>query len=570
MARFISKPSESIANGLVWAALGSCLPLLIFYEVYLLFLAEVSQPATRIMPFFWLIYSGLAFFLVSFVSWCLNRLLSLIVFSGWTIFSVWSLKLAFMPQFFGLDEKFRLGLVLLLLVVVFLVVERLSRDGPWVPLRLGFIALIIFIAVPQLRYSAIITSGEKFGLSNDHQLRTENDSPSPQNFSVFSDIQLKTKPNLYILLYDSLIPPEVADIFFGLRSAGYATELSNLFIRPRGVTAQNSVPSKPSMREIMWLGAPPEGGSYDYFNGVQDSPLANLFRSNGYAVTTGYTTTYWGEAGDFISDHLYLSPAPLQLQETTLCIDSGLSFASRLRSFGICAVLGPFDSTPSLKRIARLLVADEKYFNTNASWRRAVDNQIRSNASSDAPQLTFLYTYTPVGHTKLDYDHAVVSDRSEYVSHFKRLSGLAGLVIRDLFETVQTVDKNAIVIVAGDHGTYISRKSVDSSFLTVDRQLVALGLMRTENQCVEWHENNGFVPNPLGYHTVSSVLISILSCLAEDDTLAARLPFPPSHRIPYELLQVPRAIDLEKFVREHISDELLTTLPSGYQVEEGY
>ena len=576
MRLFISEFQESLATTLAWSMLGACLPHLIFFEVYTLFLAEVSQPETRSMPFYWLTYVGATFFFVSIIAWCLNRILALLVFSVWAIFSIWSLKLAFLPQFFELHGYIQVVSGILALVVVFLVVKRVSQSGPWAAIGLGFAALLLFFAVPNLSSHDIGNHSEATrDIAIGQPPETEANILQTANFPAFSNIQFKTRPNFYIFLYDSLIPPEVADLFFGPGAAGYAADLSKHFIRPSGVTAQNNVPSKPSIREIMWLGVPPSDNSnWQYFTGVFDSPLSSLFRANGYQITTGYTTTKWGEAGDYINDHLYLASAPQQLQETTLCIDNGSSLMNQLSAFGMCKIIGRLASMPSLKKMLATLASDDQKSDVpNASWHRAVDNQIRLNASSDAPQLTFLYTFTPVGHTKKSYHHDSVSDRSEYIGHFKEKSLLAGLVIRSLVETIQETDKGAVVIVAGDHGTFISRRGSAATnfrggnvyFSLVDRHMVALGLMRTEHKCVEQQERDGFIPNQRGYHTVSSVVISVLSCLADDESLAQRLPSPPYESLNDEMRKIPSDADLTKFIHSHLSEELRMTFPSKDQ-----
>ena len=559
-----SKTNESIANGLPWAALGACLPLLVFYEVYSLFLAEVSQPATRIMPFFWFLYAGLLFFSVSMVAWCVNKTLALITFSAFFVFCVWSTKLSFTPQFLDLHAYVKWTIGVSAFAIIFLIAKKLSSRGKWAPIGLGAVLLVVFVVAPSLSKDATHVLQDPDFLTTSQRAFEEGYDSAAQKLSLFSAVRLKSKPNFYIMVFDSLVPVEVADLFYGSGSAGYATELSNYFIRPRGFTAQNYIWSKNSMREIMWLGFPDESGGYDYFNGMLDSPLANLFRSNGYDVTTGYTTTYWGETGDYITDYLHLASAPLQLRQTTLCIDNGDSFASRLRAFGICSLIGPFAAFPSLGRLLDTLISiAPQTDHPNASWHRAVDNHIRLSAASATPKLTFLYTYTPIGHTKLDYDHAIDADRMNYVKHFKKYSRLAGIVIQNLVDTIFEVDKDAIVILAGDHGAGISRKSSGAPwFKVIDEQMVALGLMKTANQCVTVHESGGFVPNPLGYHTVSSAVISVLSCLADDDTLPERVPFPPPSRITKELQQLPVGVGWEEFLRSHISKELLMTFPN--------
>lgn len=548
---------NSFIHHLAWSLLCACLPALIFYEIYSIFWTEVSHPATRSMPVLWLVYSGLAICLLSLIAWSIRPVFGQLVFTIVAVFSSWSMKLAFMPQFFELSEPVKAAIVAIFTVLVFLSVRKLSRKGLWTPLGLSIALLFMFVAAPQLTSAGSLPKISSIAEQPEEPLGNQPlSTPRSEIFDLLRGVQFSDKPNFYVFLYDSLIPPEVADIFFGAGSTGYSSVLEKSFIRPSGVTAQNAVPSKRSIRSVMWLDTPPDRG-FDYFNGKLDSPLPHLFRANGYQITTGYTTMYWGEEiGDYINEYLYLASAPPQLQETTLCIENGEGLSDKFRAFGICAALGPFSAMPSPSRIVAQIYAEPSIEKRpNEAWHRVVENHIRLSANSDMPQFTFLYTYTPIGHTKKTYDHNNESDRSEYITHFKGRSNLARLVLEDLVEVVKDADNDAVVIIAGDHGTWISRASDDLNFRIVDRNLVAIGLLKTENRCSRRHETEGFIPNKGDYHTISTSILSVVACLAEDPTIPVKLPTKSISRIS-------NGISLEQFISENISTELQATLPN--------
>jgi len=528
---------------------------MIFFEVYSLFWKEVSHTATRVIPLLWLAPISTSIFVVTLLTWLIRPVLGQIVFIATLIFSLWTLKLMFLAEFNDWDQFSQFFLLASLGSIGLLAIGRLSAGGALVPLGTGILAMLILVITPM--FTNIALDAERSITS--HNQEDQNLAP---DFTAFSEINLLEKPNIYVLLYDSLIPPEVANLFFGRESASYGATIQEHFIQPTGITAQNDVPptrsTKHSIRSVMWLDTA-GAKDHDYFNGVQDSPLSSLFRANNYEVYTGYVSTFWGdEVGSHISDYLHLASAPMKLEETTLCIDVGDDLIGSLRGFGICKVLGAFSVMPSVKTVLahRTQPHEPKKKRRGEDWHRVIENHIRMSAYSAAPQFSFFYTFTPIGHAKTAYDHSVAADREQYVKHFTTRSPLARLVIEDIVKVIHETDKNAIVLVAGDHGTLISKKrSPDDPFSLVDRHLISIGLMRTENQCVKKHQQTGFIPNKGGYHTISSALLSVVACLANDISIPERLP--TLFRKEFSGVR-----SLEEFVQQNIDQELRATFPN--------
>lgn len=537
-----------------WSLLCACLPILIFFEVYSLFWREVSHTATRVIPLLWLGPISALIFITTLLSWLVRPLLGQVVFITTLVFSLWTLKLMFLAEFNDWGQFSQFFLLGTLGSIGLIAIRRLSAGGALVPVGTGILAILIFVTTP------ILTSTSRSSERSIISVNQENQNFAP-DLSAFSEISLLEKPNIYVLLYDSLIPPEVATLFFGSESAPYEATLQQYFIQPEGLTAQNDVPptrsTKHSIRSVMWLDT---GGAkdHDYFNGVQDSPLSSLFMANNYEVYTGYVSTFWGdEIGSHISDYLHLAAAPLKLEETTLCIDVGDDLIGSLRGFGICKVLGPFSVMPSAQTAFAHLTGpiEPTKKRRGEDWHRVIENHIRMSAYSDTPHFSFFYTFTPIGHAKTAYDHAVAADREQYVEHFTTRSPLARLVIEDIVKVIKEADNNAIVLVAGDHGTLISKKRrPDDPFSLVDRHLISIGLMRTENRCVKKHQQAGFIPNKGGYHTISSALLSVVACLANDKSIPDKLPT-------LFRREFSGARSLEEFVQQNIDQELRATFP---------
>ena len=269
------------------------------------------------------------------------------------------------------------------------------------------------------------------------------------------------------------------------------------------------------------------------------------------------------EAGDYINEYLYLAFAHTSLSQTTLCIDQGTSIRDDLRGFGICKLLGRYVTLPHLGQLIsdlKNITGIDKGTSKNKRWHRAVENQIHLSASERNPQFLFLYTYTPIGHTSAkNYDSNSTDDRNEYRKRFRKQSKLAAKVISDIVTVVKQVDPNAIMVVAGDHGTYVSRRSESVGFKRVDMHSVSINILKSSNKCTAQYGSDDFKTNKSGYHTISTVLLSLISCLARAPNLVENLPLKP--RFSAEEI----GATFEEFMTRNLTDEVLMTFPKPHK-----
>lgn len=553
---------SKIFCSVAWALFGSLSPFFIFFETYSLFTRGMPFDGIKAIPLIWLCFCTPLIFIIIFLSFLKSYKVGKLCLSLLLVFSIWSLKLTYLGDFSESNKLFKIIILVSIFASLYFLLSITNLSKARTPMFYLAFSFIIFIFVPYL-VAGKQTNKEFPNTADEVILESldDSDTKTTGNLAKFKSIQFQTRPNFYIFLYDSLIPPEAANIFFGKGTSGYETLISSSFIKPEGITLQNKVPSKPSIQSILWLDTEVTGRNFVYFNGLMDSPLKTVFRSNGYEITTGFTNPYWGlKTGNFIDKFLMLP----KLKHSILCIENGSSFIDKLRGFGICDLLGNQSAFPnnleavrSFGKILASLVGLNQHQMISPSspdndWHELIENHVEKASQDRTPQLTFFYTYDPIGHTKSAYNHTNYSDRTEYKKRFVCQSNRAAIVIERIVELIKRMDNDAVVIVAGDHGTWISRGSGDPNFKTIDRHLVEIALLKTDNSCVKTHEREGFNPNRAGYHTVSSVILSVVSCLSNDPTLSLDLQTKFIEGIPSD-------IGLTEFINENLDDELVET-----------
>jgi hypothetical protein len=154
-----------------------------------------------------------------------------------------------------------------------------------------------------------------------------------------------------------------------------------------------------------------------------------------------------------------------------------------------------------------------------------VFKEIQSASSSNRPELKIFYTYRPNGHTPGDYRHSDLEKRESYKNYFnkgaRRLSG----ILEELVTLIKSDDPKSLVLVFGDHGAWLSRevrKKDNPKFFMEDRHIVDSAVMVTQHPCAK---KKILSKNSPGYFTPSRIVVSLIDCLASDQSLEEILTF---------------------------------------------
>ena len=484
-----------------WFLFSFILNIFISFELILL-LSLDEDIDSAVMSFLFISGVSLISLVVGFYISKLWKPLWPIFISIFISFSLLELKLIYLSEFANLKNIWLLVIIISVWLLLHTLITR-TKIFELPTLGLYVSSFFVLVCSPILALQLQNTEDTKLSTSETTFL------------NQLSKVKFKDKPNVYILFYDSMIPPLTARKYLGIERLGYDAVLEKDFIRLLP-SATVRAPSKPSLNGLMRLDQKIMEKGYVYFNGKKISPLAKLFSSNGYRVTTGYKSYYFGLKGPYIDRYVILTDRPLS--SSTQCIDVGNSPFQRLRSFGICELLGKY----SINHLTRLI---ERRGLRVKLWPEQVYEEIQSGAKSNRPELKIFYTYRPNGHTKMDYRHSDLQKRKEYKKYFNEGDRRLSIILEDLVALIKSEDPKSLVLVAGDHGAYLSRglkKEKDPKFYMEDIHMIDSAIMATQHPCA--NKERLFNESP-GYFTPSRIVVSLVNCLAGNQSLSELLNF---------------------------------------------
>jgi hypothetical protein len=397
-----------------------------------------------------------------------------------------SFKLVFSSELLALANPAK-AVLLLFFCAIFLLLIKQS----WAAQR----RILLFLSIALGAYSLL------------QPLIPRPSSTNPPALSTYEDIRLMDRPNIHVIAFDSMIPAAIATQYLGIRPS-YQSFLEEHALVFRNAFSVN-VPTEPSINGFLRLDDDRFDDGGEYFAGRQLSPVFAVFKKNGYTVATGFSSSYFGPQGQYVdiyrtaTDHRGI---PFPLKGTTLCLDGSSRFLTIPKFFRLC-------------KIKALDAAGKRFFNishTAGSWPASVKSII-GNTSQSRPVFSFHYIFEPIGHTAKSFDSNDKRQLQEYSDYFAGKAKEITAYLEELKAEVLKSDPNAIVIVFGDHGAWLSRSATyeaDQRFFMLDRHAVSLSVLKTENRCVN---NRKFIDNYLaGYSTPSRLLAGIIRCNAVD------------------------------------------------------
>lgn len=313
----------------------------------------------------------------------------------------------------------------------------------------------------------------------------------------FSDIEFRSKPNIHIVSVDALSPSSLARKHMGLSDLPYAPLLESDGVVVFRNAFASQVATRESLNSLMRLAHADFAGNFSYFAGRTDSPVAHVFHSNGYKVSTGFNQPYFGGQGQFVDAYL---PEPTRaVRNSTLC---ALAFDSPLKFFGFCS-LGSLFAGPE----------------PSAAWPDRVIGVVRRAASSPdtMPEFTLHYIINPIGHTTLDYRSSDREARERYAVIYRDGAARIAGIMEQLQETVRDHPEPSILIVMGDHGPFLSRTvsaEDDPAFVVQDQHGILATILVNNTGCTTQqlqHYTKTFA-------TPARILAGLMRCLARDPT----------------------------------------------------
>ena len=362
-----------------------------------------------------------------------KRMMACVLSGIFSAIYLFSIKLIHYDLIAGYNTIIKI-LIVILLAVIFSIVCRLLTQSAKVRVFLG-----IFIAAFLLQTATDYLWSER---KRNDLVAAASKFPEYIKFPEFTK-----KPNVYIISFDSMIPESVASKLLGIESLGYISVIDEYGYRRLKNVFSERTPTKPYFNSLVAMDAEyfrsvPKSARFLFATGEILGPLYTLFKKNDYKTQFLYASTYFGipkRAGvDFYGYDRYKG----------ICnhIDSPMAFV------GYCV--------KSVSRMRRkgFKVWDKILGNKSVRSGEVILDRIKFAGESSDPWFTLAHIYAP-GHVPKGYDGRDPEDFEKYKSDFiKRRLPNATMQIKEVLDTLRQHDPEAIVILFGDHGTFVTRR----------------------------------------------------------------------------------------------------------------
>ena len=309
-------------------------------------------------------------------------------------------------------------------------------------------------------------------------------------------IALGKKTNIHVIAIDSLTNSAYSKVFMGVDNAAsdYLVGLENtIYAGAMGFAEQ--VPTKRFWGALMNLDKTHTSDDWRAFSGYKSSYLTHLLRSNGYTISTGFSSNYFGDKGEYI-DRYHINET--HLKHSLIC-------TWRASYLGLCS---------NFSNDLFELIHPSK---NRSKWPGHVVELIeRTEKDARGPQFSAYYIYKPIGHSSKYYRSDDQHMFAEYKTYFTREARNAQKVIEDI-DGLRRRFPDSIFIITGDHGPYLSRTTPeeDRRYRVLDRHGVALALLNASNLCPwsrDWLARQRYL-------TPSRMVAASLACDGESRTL---------------------------------------------------
>ena len=326
-------------------------------------------------------------------------------------------------------------------------------------------------------------------------------------------ISFQTTPNLYFVSFESLHPPSLLDKNLGVEAAesGFHRLFDAHFRRFRNFFA-NDAPTTASLTTLLALDTDvyysmrrelkDRGDSPNpfLFSGQNPSPLLGILHRNSYETTSIYATSFLGSIkGPYIDNFA-------TFERETLCNLLGSGSSSQIAFWGYCQIFH-----------------DGGGRNAAASF---IVDQITKTNTNKGPQFVMAHISSP-DHTNkgFRYDNTthLLEFKAFYIEALEKSSHYLTRIIGHLKQN----DPNAILLVYGDHGPWLSRglKFEDNREFVFQDRYGILGGVYPPDVCA----NELDKASAKGYMTILDAVHAILRCLSGGESALVE---PREYRFP--------------------------------------
>jgi hypothetical protein len=416
-----------------------------------------------------------------------SSLVTMALTSVLCVANAWSMHLILVEGYMELPDFAKVILLSAASLLIFFLLRAASNSRAW--FHTACAGVFAFIALNVAGYAFA---------------GNETASAKPESYDLFKPMTVSDKikkvkfertPNVYLIGFESAGPAPVLQKYMGLSNAPLPRALDERGFRIFPNAFSEGSPTRVSWHALLAMDVDyatdvqTKLGGGQLFSGAKPSPLMEIFKYNGYEITTLYKSSYLGTMKGPYIDRLVLA------KSFSPC-DSG--FVSKMVAhylfWGACSIRSEWfpDGGEPADPITQLtdVVA----------------------AAGTAPQLIIAHTdkpvHTPTGGLWRGSEAEVVAFRKNYTT----ASEAAVVNLDRILGAIRAVDETGIILVFGDHGPTLSRAQKleqDPAFYVQDRYGV-LAAVHPKEACKETFDD----PGSIGYYTTPQLARLVVKCLA--------------------------------------------------------
>jgi hypothetical protein len=403
--------------------------------------------------------------------------------------NAWSMHLILVEGYMALPDWVKDILLGVASLLVFMLLRAASSSKTW--FHTACAAIVAFIVLNTVSYAFK-------GAETASTQQERDDPPKPMTASdKIKKVKFERTPNVYFIGFESAGPAPVLQKYLGLSDAPLPRALDERGFRIFPNTFSEGSPTRVSWHALLAMEAgyaadvSTKLGGGQLFSGAKPSPLMEIFKYNGYEITTLYKTSYLGTLKGPHIDRLVLAKA------FSPC-DSGFvaKMVAKYLFWGACHLRSEWfpDRVTPADAITQLT------------------DVIAAGAGKSTPQLVIAHTdkpvHTPTGGAWRGTEAEISAFRKSYVAASKT----AVENLDRILSAIRAQDASAILLVFGDHGPTLSRAKTfdeDPAFYVQDRYGVLAGVYPKE-VCKETFDG----PASKGYYTTPELTRLVVTCLA--------------------------------------------------------
>ena len=358
-----------------------------------------------------------------------SRFLQNLFLSGFATANILSVNLILNDAYTALPQFVWLLTVLLAVFILFSIMNMMDDY----PRMAKVITIIVASAVIGIVAEAVVFSGKSLEATAD---------PGKTSAKNIRLVDFKTRPNVYFIAFDALMPRVLVRKFLELETTPYHDFLDAHFRRFRNMFA-DKVATRRALNSLLAFDLDyfaRFGKKPGLFSGRIPSPLLEIFKHNGYTTNTLYQNPRFGkEKGPYVDNYF------------------------TERGYGVCEVLN--EDFKYLTFLGYCQLRTTKLF-TSLLKRLNLSNDLneidfllanlRSGLDEGKPQMFLSYIFSPK-HTPKSFRWRKSETVDKYRQTYLRNSSTTAEYFEQLITFISREDPSAILYVFGDHGAFVSR-----------------------------------------------------------------------------------------------------------------